>query len=125
MLIVATYLDKSPVHGIGVFAKEFIPQGTKIWEFHPWFDLKIPPEVFDKLPPSAREEIEHHLYVPEKDGPYYYEATMGKYMNHSREPNVDFSKVDEGRALRDIYPNEELTCDYRHFMAEWEHIPYI
>jgi len=125
MLLVRTELRQSAIHGFGVFAREPIVKGAKVWEFHPLLDIKIPPEVFDALPPAAREEIEIHLYEPDTGGPLYYEATMGKYMNHSREPNVDFSMVNAGWALRDIEAGEELTCDYRTFMADYASIPYI
>lgn len=125
MMVVRTFLDKSPIHGFGVFAKVFVPQGAKVWEFHEKLDLRFTPEEFEALPESVREELEWHMYEPEEGGSYYYEATMGKYMNHSREPNVDFSTVGVGVALRDIQPGEELTCDYRHFMAKYDDIPYI
>ena len=97
----------------------------KFWEFHDKLDIKFTPEEYENLPPSVREELEIHMYEPEAGGPLYYEATMGKYMNHSRTANVDFSKVGFGVATRDIAPGEELTCDYRHFVAHWEAIPYI
>ncbi len=125
MIIVPTYLDKSSIQGFGVFASGFIPQGAKVWEFNPLFDICFTEEEFEKLPPSVREEIEIHLYQPEQSGLLYYESTMGKYMNHSREPNVDFSEVGVGWATRDIHPDDELTCDYRHFMADVSHIAYI
>jgi SET domain-containing protein len=46
-------------------------------------------------------------------------------MNHSREPDVDFSDIGNGWSTRDIQPSEELSCDYRHFMAAVSHIPYL
>ena len=125
MIIVPTYLEKSPVHGFGVFAKELIKKGSKVWEFNPIFDVRFTDAEFERLPPSVKAEIEHHLYQPEPGGVLYYESTMGRYMNHSREPNVDFSDVGVGWATRDIKPGEELTCDYRHFMADVSHITYL
>jgi hypothetical protein len=125
MIIVHTVLDKSPIHGFGVFAKDFIPKGSKVWEFNPIFDVRLTEEEFERLPASAKAEIEHHLYQPDQGGVLYYESTMGKYMNHSRDPNVDFSDVGVGWATRDIQPGEELTCDYRHFMADVSHITYL
>lgn len=125
MIIVPAYLDKSPIHGFGVFAGEFIPKGAKVWEFNPLFDLRFSEEELNILFPSARQEIEHHLYQPEEGGLLYYESTMGKYMNHTRDPNVDFTEVGVGTATRDIQPGEELTCDYRHFMADVSHIDYL
>ena len=125
MMVVRTFIDKSGIHGIGVFSKDSIKKGDKVWEFHPVFDLKIDPEVFDALPVAAREELEIHMYTPEENGPFYYETTSGKYMNHSREPNVDFSDVGFGFATRDILPGEELTCDYRQIMHDPSQIAYL
>lgn len=125
MLVVRTYLEKSGIHGFGIFARESISRGTRVWEFHEKLDIRFSPEEFEKLPASVKEEIEWHMYEPEDGGPFFYEATMGKYMNHSREANVDFSEVGVGVATRAINSGEELTCDYRHFMANWEDIPYI
>lgn len=125
MLLVRTYLEKSPIHGFGVFTREAIAKGACVWQFHEKLDIKFTPDEFEALPASVKEEIEWHMYEPEAGGPFYYEATMGKYMNHSREANVGFAQVGLGVAERDIEAGEELTCDYRHFMAAWEHIPYI
>lgn len=125
MIIVPTYLNKSEIHGFGVFAKDFIPEGSKVWEFNPTFDITFTEQQFEALPAATRAEIEIHLYQPEPGGLLYYESTMGKYMNHSRAPNVDFSEVGAGWATRDIQPGEELTCDYRHFMADVSHIDYL
>lgn len=125
MIIVPTYLEKSGIHGFGVFAVDHIRKGAKVWEFNPLFDIRITEDEFEKLPPSVKQEIEIHIYQPDKGGILYYESTMGKYMNHSREPNVDFSEVGVGWATRDIAAGEELTCDYRHFMAEVDHIGYL
>jgi hypothetical protein len=125
MIIVPTYLGQSGIHGLGVFAREPIAKGAKVWEYNPLFDLTFTEEQFDALPASVRAEIEIHLYQPEPGGLLYYESTMGKYMNHERDPNVDFSDVGVGWATRDVAAGEELTCDYRHFMAETDHIDYL
>jgi uncharacterized protein len=125
MIVVSTYLNKSEIHGFGVFAKEFIPKGSKVWEYNPTFDIRFTEEEFDALPLATRQEIEIHLYQPESGGLLYYESTMGKYMNHSRDPNVDFRETGIGWATRDISAGEELTCDYRHFMADVSHITYL
>lgn len=125
MIIVPVALEKSPIHGFGVFAKKFIPKGTKVWEFNERFDIRLTPAEFEALPEAVRDEIEIYLYQPEKDGTLYYESTIGRFMNHSRNPNVDYSNVGVGWATRDIQAGEEMTADYRQFMAETDHIKYL
>ena len=41
MLLIDTYLDKSPIQGIGVFAKNPIAKGTSIWRLDQRFDRLI------------------------------------------------------------------------------------
>ena len=62
MIIVPTYLANSAIHGLGVFSRGFIARGSKVWEFHPRFDITLSEEEFQQLPPSVREELEIHLY---------------------------------------------------------------
>ena len=92
--------------------RNFISRGSKVWEFNPTFDIRFTEKECEALPP-----------VP--GGPLSYQATMGKCMKHSREPNVDFNNIGNGWANRDIQPAEELTCDYCHFMADVSHIAYL
>ena len=64
MLVVPTYLEKSAIHGFGVFAKDPISKGSVLWEYNPVFDITFSEVEFEKLPPSARAELEIHLYQP-------------------------------------------------------------
>jgi hypothetical protein len=125
VIIVPAYLEKSEIHGFGVFANAFIPKGGKVWEFNPIFDVIISKEDYEALPQTVKEEVEVHCYQYEENGNYLYESTIGKYMNHSAAPNLDFTQDGLGFALHDIQPGEELTCDYRHFMTDVSHIEYL
>ena len=49
MLLVKTYLDKSSIHGLGVFASQVIRKGTKVWRFVDGFDRVYSPTQFAKL----------------------------------------------------------------------------
>lgn len=117
MLLVKTKLKQSEIHGLGVFADEFIPKGTKTWEFNSRFDLSFSKEEVESLPEHAKLEVKIHAYVDKETGTYRLCSDNAKFMNHSSEPNV-LSENNYDVALRDILPGEELTCDYSAFDAE-------
>ena len=49
MLLVDVYIDKSPIQGIGVFAKHFIAKGTTIWALDQRFDRLIEIELYESM----------------------------------------------------------------------------
>jgi len=114
MLLVKTYLDKSPIHGLGVFAGEFIRKGTRIWRFVEGFDRFYSPKQFAKLPKSARDFIAQHGY--RVDGEILLTADNDHHMNHSDAPNT-YLRNGYAVARRNIRKGEEITNDYREFDA--------
>jgi SET domain-containing protein len=116
MLLIRTYLDKSPIQGIGVYARERIAKGTVIWKLDQRFDRLIPVEVWEAQTGPVKDY--HHRYCyPRRSDPRFivFEADDARYMNHADEPNCDFSNGDVAHAIRDIEPGDELTCDYNAF----------
>jgi SET domain-containing protein len=116
MLLVKTYLDKSKVHGLGVFADEFIPAGTKIWRFVDEFDRAYTPKQFARLPKPARDFIRRYGY--RADGEILFTVDHDHYMNHSDRPNTVW-KNGYLIACRDIRRGVEITNDYREFDPEF------
>jgi len=114
MLLVKTYLDKSPIHGLGVFAAERIAKGTKIWRFVEGFDRVYSPRQFARLPKPARDFIKHHGY--RVDGEILLTVDHDCHMNHSEDANT---YLHNGYAIarRDIPKGDEITNDYREFDA--------
>ena len=112
MLLVKTYLDKSKVHGLGVFAGESIRSGTKIWRFVEGFDRVYTPRQFAKLPKPARDFIRDYGY--RADGEILFTVDHDHYMNHSDEPNT-YWKAGYLIAQRNIRKGAEITNDYRDF----------
>jgi|GEM_PF-246237 len=112
MLLVKTYLDKSPIHGLGVFAAQFIRKGTKIWRFVDGFDRAYSPEEFARLPKPARDFIRQHGY--RVDGEILLTADHDHHMNHSDDPNTYLSNG-YAVARRHIRRGEEITNNYREF----------
>lgn len=125
MFIVSVYVDKSSIAGLGLFAKKPIAKGQMIWQFHPKIDVQFTPEEWEQLPPEILENLEEHAWQSYPNGTIYYEATAGKYINHSDTPNTDFTKDGVGFALVDIAVGEEITSDYREFMADWSHLDFV
>jgi hypothetical protein len=112
MLLVKTYLGKSKIHGLGVFADEFIRKGTKIWRFVEDFDRCYTPNQFARLPKAAREFIRHHGY--RVDGEILLTIDNDRHMNHSENANT---YLNNGYAIarHHIRKDEEITNDYREF----------
>ena len=112
MLLVKTYLDKSPIHGIGVFAAERIRKGTKIWRFVDGFDRCYTPKQFARLPKQAREFLKSYAY--NVDGEILFTVDDDHYINHSDAPNT-YLHNGYAIAARDIPKGREITNDYREF----------
>ena len=114
MLLVKTYLGKSKIHGLGVFADEFIRKGTKIWRFVEDFDRCYTPKQFARLPKAAREFIRYHGY--RVDGEILLTIDNDRHMNHSENANT---YLHNGYAIarHNIRKGEEITNDYREFDA--------
>lgn len=116
MLLVDTYLDKSTIQGIGVFAKNPIPRGTRIWKLDPRFDRLIEVETYERETGPVKSYLDRYSYPDRRDPNYIvFEADDARYMNHADEPNCDVSKPEESFALHDIAAGEELTCNYNLF----------
>lgn len=118
MLLVKTKLDLSDIHGIGLFADEFIQKGTVIWRFDSPFDSRFDERQIEQLPESSREQIKKYSYREKQSGLYVLCGDDARFFNHSATPNC-FDFQDENQditvARRDIRKGEELTCDYALF----------
>src|SRR5215203_6934888 len=117
MLLVKTKLDVSRIHGIGLFAEQFIPKDTVVWKFHPLIDLIFTREQIEELAADAREQVKKYSYRDIHTGLYVLCGDDARFFNHTANPNcLDsyHSHEKEGItvACRNIAPGEELTCDY-------------
>ena len=120
MLLVKTYLDRSRIHGIGLFAAERIPKGTVLWRRSPEIDLFLDPAELERLAAPARAQIEKYTYLDQVVGKLVLCGDDARFFNHADDPNChDFPDADGGTtvAARDIEEGEELTSDYSSFDA--------
>ncbi|MCB1169636.1 MAG: SET domain-containing protein [Leptospiraceae bacterium] len=118
--MVRTYIEKSSIHGMGLFADEFIPAGAVIWQLMPGFDSIIAETEIQGLPPVVRDYVDRFGYLnPEIKG-YVLCADDARFFNHSDEPNTVSLSQEVTVALQDIQKGQELTCNYFEFDATAE-----
>jgi SET domain-containing protein len=118
MMLIKTYLQESGIHGIGVYAGEPIPKGTKIWEFMEGLDPIYDASLLQTMPEPTRSFLNRYTYPHHTlPGKIVLDGDHGRFMNHSDTPNTDFTAVPctVGYALCDIAQGEELTCNYNEF----------
>ena len=118
MLLVKTRIGPSTIHGIGLFAAEFIPKGTMTWRFDRSVDGIYTKSEVGRLPEPKHTEIlgMHFAYLSKQTGRYVDCGDDARFMNHADEPNtIEVVKEEEERpnvAARDIQKGEEITIDY-------------
>jgi uncharacterized protein len=112
MLLVETYISPSPVHGTGLYAKNFIAKGTPIARYVAGMDLRLSRESYLELPDLHKRFIDIYGYgTVDEPNIIYVCLDNGRFMNHSDTPNVDDSDI-ISVAARDIQAGEELTTNY-------------
>ena len=130
MLKVQTYLDRSTVHGIGIFAAEDIPAETVVWEFNPHVDLVYTPEEWGTLSTciSAQSFAVLKRYSYKEEGNYYLCLDNAQFMNHSATGyNVEnFREANRMSACCDIRKGDELLCNYFQYSdKDDEHVLFL
>lgn len=104
MLKKLVYVDTSPIHGRGVFARKTIKRGRRIG----CYEGK-----------KTKENDTYVLWTQDENGKDIGidGRNMLKYLNHSDEPNAEFSDELELIAIRRIHPGDEITF---HYGDDWE-----
>lgn len=109
MLVVKTKIQQSPIHGIGLFATEFIPKGTLIWKLKIGFDIIIDENQFLELPKITQDYIIHFSYFHKDMNCHIVPGDNARFFNKSETPNCGGDDDDNTFALVDIREGEELT----------------
>lgn len=128
-------IKKSPIHGLGLFAKDkdedgyigqlespgYFPKGWFFGISH------IHSSVFDRDSFDFEVSFEQNEVLPYFDPILKKEdifpnnmirTPLGGFINHSDDPNITLNYLNHGCwgiiASQDIYPGEEITVDYRY-----------
>lgn len=120
MLVIPTYIERSEIDGLGLFAASNIESGSITWYLDPSIDLVMSKELFNTIisvveDPEQKERLTKWSYTRNED--IIFCVDNAKFINHSNSPNIKC----EGQydvAIRDIAKGEEITCDYRQFEDE-------
>ena len=89
------FVDTSPIHGKGLFARTFIPAGAEIGIIEGEYTTR---------------DGEYVLWLDDQTG-IRVESDL-RYINHSDSPNAAYYDDLKVYALRDIHPGEEITHNY-------------
>jgi len=120
MLLVKTKIGPSAIHGIGLFADQFIPKGTVIWKFAEGFDVRVPADELARLAEPAKEQFLNYAYQNKDTNKFVLCFDDARFFNHSDAPNTESAALPDDEdgmtiASRDIVQGEEITCDYKEF----------
>ncbi|MDZ7763863.1 MAG: SET domain-containing protein [Melioribacteraceae bacterium] len=100
----------SKIHGKGIFATGFIPQGELV--------MVVSGDVIDEDECVRRENEEDNVYIFWNGDTYIDTNHYGKirYINHDCDPNSEVMDRDEETlnlvAIKDIHPGDEIVIDY-------------
>jgi uncharacterized protein len=108
-------LRRPPIHGLGAFALQDIPKGTRIIEYT---GEKISNAEADRRYDDESMQI-HHTFLFILNSKQCVDAAFGgneaRFINHSCDPNAE-AFIPRGRiwieAIRDIPANTEIAYDY-------------
>jgi hypothetical protein len=126
-----TEVKSSDIHGLGLFAKKFIPKGTIWWHARPQDVLIIRKEQFLILESSYKTPI-MNKFMKNLLIFSYYERVLdalifcldnARYVNHSFDANSGASEDVNGFqavAIKNIPPGKEITEDYsKYTICNW------
>src|ERR1700722_2600650 len=119
-------IQRSPLHGVGVFAVKKIPKGTN--PFKTYIDVDViavsEAEIMQnkKIPAAVKDMVK--AFYAFQDGKIFCDArsfneiNISYFLNHSKKPNLNCEEIDKETvftAKRTIAVGEELMVDYSAF----------
>jgi hypothetical protein len=118
VLLIEAELRTSEIHGVGLFCVLPVPKGTKVWQFHPQFDVQFDDSDMPALPPPIYAFLRKYAYRSRETKQFILSIDLSRHMNHSDSPTL-YSDADSSYYTAfDFAPGTELTCDYREFSTE-------
>lgn len=121
MMLIQTRVRPSAIHGLGLFAEEFVPRGTPVWRFVPEWDREFSTAQVAAFPLPAQRHVQWFAFRDAACDCWVLGGDGAIFMNHAVQPNTGAPPAAVAPvttvALRDIAAGEELTCNYFAFDA--------
>jgi uncharacterized protein len=118
VLLIEAELRNSEIHGIGLFCREAILKGAKVWAFNPLFDLVVNEAEIMALPQPVINFMKMYSYRSRETKELIVNVDLSKHMNHSEKPTLVSDDESNYYAAENLPAGTELTCDYRVFAVE-------
>ena len=111
-------LDRSALHGLGIFADQDVKKGELIFTASPVLDVNITQEQFDALTEAEQTQIRYWGFFDQPTQKWHVDFDHIHFINHSYDPSTtqDLTHPEAYiTAARDIKAGEELTQNYLEF----------
>ncbi|MBL7059058.1 SET domain-containing protein [Candidatus Pacearchaeota archaeon] len=114
MFKIKYYLDKSKIHGLGIFAKEDIKKGKIIYVHNDKLDLILTQKEFNELNKKEKKLVLHYGYFNKKLNKWRLDHDDIRFCNHSKNSNITLF---QGKIIskKNISKGEELLQNYSEF----------
>jgi len=121
MIHIKYKLNKSKLHGIGLFADEDVRKGQLVYSASPLLDVNISQEQFDSLDEKEKREIKYWGFWDMQNNVWHVDFDNSKFINHSINATLTQDPKQKDAylvATRNIRAGEELTQNYLEFESE-------
>src|SRR4030042_4534753 len=88
MMHIKYKLDKSKLHGIGLFTTESLKKGQVVYTASPVLDVNITQEQFDSLDEREKKEIKYWGFWDKPNNVWHVDFDNSKFIDHSLNPNL-------------------------------------
>lgn len=114
-------LDKSKLHGIGLFTLRGLKKGQVVYTASPLLDVNITQDEFNCLSENEKNEIKYWGFWDGPNNVWHVDFDNSKFINHSVNPTLTQDpkhKVAYLVTTRDVGAGEELTQNYLEFESK-------
>lgn len=118
MIHIKYKIDKSKIHGVGLFTKENLKKGQVVYTASPILDVDISQEQFDSLDEKEKREVRYWGFWDEPNNVWHVDFDNSKFINHSFNPTLTQDPEHKDAyliATRDVKKGEKLTQNYLEF----------